>query len=131
MKILVDTSVWSLALRRSKEDQIEIRNQLKDLINECRVCIIGPIRQEILSGIPSKSIYQELKSYLQAFEDLEIITIDYERAAAMFNSCRKAGIQGSHIDFLICAIAERYDLAIFTFDNDFKNYAKQISIKLF
>ena len=93
--------------------------------------IIGPIRQEILSGISSKNTYLSLKEKIEPFVDLEIDKNDYIRAAEMYNVCRKNGIQGSHTDFLICAIAERYHLSIFTLDQDFVHYKKYIPILLY
>lgn len=67
---------------------------------------------------------------LEAFPNLEIIDDDYIIAAEFSNDCRKKGIQGSHIDFLICAVAYRYKLPIFTTDKDFVNYSKYLDIKL-
>jgi len=55
---------------------------------------------------------------------------DYERAAEFYNTCRKSGIQGSQIDFLICAVAAGREIPIFTTDNDFLLYAKYLSISL-
>jgi predicted nucleic acid-binding protein len=101
MKVLIDTSVWSLALRRKKEKLNEfesnIVNELAELISETRAIIIGPIRQEILSGINSSNQYNKLKSILRSFADFPINTVDYEKAAEFFNLCRDKGIQGSHI----------------------------------
>lgn len=132
MEILVDTSVWSLALRRpkSKGNENTILNQLSEFINESRVRMIGPIRQELLSGISYEAQYQKLKHQLSFFEDLEIITENYERAAEMSNSCRKKGICGSSVDFLICSVSEYYHLSIFTTDKDFIHYAKHLPIRL-
>jgi len=132
MKILVDTSIWSLALRRKKlnPEEEKIVNELKELIYELRAVIIGPIRQELLSGISDKKIYKQLKNKLRAFDDLPILTQDYEKAAENFNICKKNGIQGSHIDFLICAVAQNNNLNIFTTDKDFENYKKYININL-
>jgi predicted nucleic acid-binding protein len=123
--ILVDTSVWSVALRRKAGNQeAGIANALTDLIQETRVRIIGPIRQEVLSGIPDSRQFELLRSRLRAFPDLHIREENFERAAEIFNSCRKAGIQGSNTDFLICAVAEQNDLEIFTTDHDFVRYRK-------
>ena len=133
MKILVDTSIWSLALRRSGtlsgEDQ-SLVSELNELISEVRVAIIGPIRQELLSGISKQEQFDALKEKLLAFEDIPLITEDYERAAEFYNTCRKSGIQGSQIDFLICAFAAGREMPIFTTDNDFLLYAKHLSISL-
>ena len=129
MKVLVDTSVWSLALRR--KEQTETAEKLAELIVESLVVMIGPVRQELLSGISDKAAFDNLKSHLQSFDDLPITTRDYETAAEYYNTCRKNGVQGSHIDFLICAVAFNNDLLIFTTDQDFQYYAKCLPIRLF
>lgn len=92
--------------------------------------MFGPIRQEILSGIREQSQFERLRSRLQAFTDLPLLSADFERAAKFFNVNRKNGIQGSNTDFLICAVAERYDLSIFTTDGDFQLYQQHIPIRL-
>lgn len=71
-----------------------------------------------------------MRQYLSAFPDLLIKTVDYEAAAEYSNFLRAKGIQGSTIDFLICAVAERYSLLIYTNDEDFKHFAKHLPIKL-
>ena len=131
MKILVDTPIWSYALRsKNKEYQSEI-NSLTSLIRDQRAIIIGPIRQEILSGYSDLRKYRIIREKLSYFENTPILDVDYELAAEFSNKCRKKGIQGSHIDFLICAVANRIDIPIFTTDKDFEYYQKIISIKLF
>lgn len=134
MKILVDTPIWFLALRRSShraaEDQLLI-DEFHDLINETRVALIGPIRQELLSGIPNYDQFTALKEKLKAFEDLPLKREAYELAAEFFNTCRKAGIQGSQIDFLICSTSISAGIPIFTTDKDFSLYAKHIKISLY
>ena len=128
MKVLVDTSVWSQALRRKEPNQVV--DTLTELIVESQTVIIGPIRQELLSGISDLSTFNNLKSRLQAFDDLIITTEDYETAASFYNTCRRQGIQGSHIDFLICAVAHNNNLLILTTDQDFIHYAKLLPIRL-
>ena len=132
MRVLVDTTVWSLALRRQRpkaKEQILI-DELSELIREMRAVLIGPVRQEVLSGIPDSAKFEVVKQRLEAFDDLPIIEADYEEAARVFNLCRKKGVQGSHIDFLICAVAIRHSAAVFTTDKDFTNYAKHLDLKL-
>ena len=130
MKVLVDTPIWSYALRtQNKKYQYEIE-RLTSLISDQRAIIIGPIRQEILSGYSNLSKFERLKEKLSYFEKSPIQDSDYELAAEMCNQCRKNGIQGSHIDFLICAVAKRLDVPIFTTDKDFFHYRKILSIKL-
>ncbi len=93
--------------------------------------MIGPIRQELLSGIKERKQFEQLKNYLSAFPDLSITTEDYEKAASFYNICRAAGIQGSNTDFLICAIAHAHDYEIFTTDDDFTSYQKYLPVKLY
>ena len=130
MKVLVDTSVWSLALRRGKQSIAAQAQELRQLIQDHRVHVIGPIRQEILSGIRSESQFNKLKKHLESFPDLPILTDDYVRAAKFFNMCRSKGIQGTNTDFLICTVAVRNNLSIFTTDKDFKLFSKHIKITL-
>ena len=93
--------------------------------------MIGPVRQELLSGISDVNMFNRLKLNLSAFVDLPILTADYETAAEFFNSCRKHGIQGSHIDFLICAVAANHNLLIYTVDKDFQQYIRYLPIRLY
>jgi predicted nucleic acid-binding protein len=131
MKVIVDTCVWSPALRKPVEKNPILTQQLENLINDFRVQMIGPIRQELLSGIPTSDQFDKLKKNLGAFADLPISTDDYERAAVFFNLCRKKRIQGSHTDFLICALSVNHKMLIFTTDKDFYHYKKIIPIELF
>ena len=89
MKIIVDTCVWSLALRRNEPQDNEYVSELKELIKEVRVQLIGSVRQELLSGIKSKKQFDLLKSHLSAYGDLELVKEDYELAAEYFNTARK------------------------------------------
>lgn len=132
MYTLVDTSVWSLALRKkepSKKDT-QIIDYFSDIIRDLRLAIIGPIRQEILSGISDMNRYKELRDKISVFEDYQIHTKEYELAASYYNECRKNGIQGSHIDYLICAVAVNNRMKILTLDNDFISFKKIIPIEL-
>lgn len=130
MNILVDTCVWSLALRRSAPQDSPLLRELKELINEQRVVMIGPIRQEILSGIREQTQFDVLREKLQAFYNFPLGAEDYETAAGFYNTCRRSGIQGSNTDFLICAVSVRYSIPVFTTDADFGAYQKHIAISL-
>lgn len=131
MKVLVDASVWSLALRRKTPTYgIEVVNFLQHLIAEGRVVMLGAIRQELLSGILHSEQFERLRDYLRDFPDLAITTEDYELAAEFFNTCRRNGVQGSNTDFLICAVAHRRGYSILTADRDFDNFRPYIPIAL-
>lgn len=130
MNVIVDTSVWSLALRRAKKVDDDVPPELAELIREGRVAMLGPVRQELLSGIKEKRQFETLREHLRAFPDLELETADYEEAASAFNRCREKGIQGSNTDFLICAAALRRDSPIFTTDGYFRHFARVLKLKL-
>ena len=130
MNVLVDTSVWSLALRRASQSKQPDAEELAELIREGRVVIIGPIRQELLSGVRDVKQFATLREQLRAFPDLALETEDFEQAAEFYNKCRAKGIQGSTIDFPICSIAVRRELSIFTTDVDFTHYARVLSLQL-
>ena len=130
MSVLVDTSVWSLALRRGvPQDGAEVR-ELQELLQEGRVAMMGPIRQELLSGIRGEAQFRQLRVRLRAFVDLPLHALDYEEAASCFNQCRAIGVQGGNTDFLICAVSIRRKMPIFTTDQDFRHYAKVLPLKL-
>lgn len=130
MRILVDTSVWSEALRRSKKVESDIVREFRSLILEHRVEIIGPIRQELLSGIREDAQFEKLEKHLAAFPDLNLTMDDYVMAAKFYNKCRVKGIQGSNTDFLICAAVVRRKLSIYTTDQDFTRFAKHLPLEL-
>ena len=132
MTVLVDTTIWSLALRRRRRTPTEqsLVDELAELVKELRAVLIGPIRQEVLSGIPDVQQFETVRRQLAAFDDLAIDTQDYEAAARLSNVCRTKGVQGSHVDFLICAVAMRHSASVFTTDRDFTRYAEQMNLRL-
>jgi predicted nucleic acid-binding protein len=130
LNVLVDTSVWSLALRRAERVDDRSTVELAKLIQEGRVVLLGAVRQELLSGVKVKRQFELLRDRLRAFPDLDLESADYEEAAMAFNRCRGRGIQGSNTDFLLCAAAYRRDLAIYTTDRDFERYAKVLDLEL-
>lgn len=134
MNVLVDTPVWSLALRRkpqhlNQNQQTQVI-ELQELIHEGRAKLVGPIRQELLSGIRDPQVYEKLRSALRAFEDEALDRDDFEAAAQAFNACAAKGVAGSAIDFLLCAVALQHSMALFTSDADFPRYARHLPLRL-
>jgi predicted nucleic acid-binding protein len=112
MKLLADTSVWSLALRRRLTATLSAEEKrlvavLTEAIRDGRVVMIGPIRQELLSGIKEQAQFEKLRTALAAFRDEAIDTRDYEEASRGYNLCRAQGVQCGPVDILICAVAVR------------------------
>jgi predicted nucleic acid-binding protein len=132
MNILVDTTIWSKYFRRKNHDQnIETVNEVTKLIKKQKIIVIGPVRQELLSGISNKNTFNTLRIKMRAFADFKIKPADYELAAEYYNNCMGNGIQGSQVDLLICAISVRNKFEIYTEDGDFKLYKKYLPIKLY
>ncbi len=134
MIVLVDTTIWSLALRRRPQalggqDRLLVEEWTR-LVRSGEAVLIGPIRQEILSGIRHETSFAALQKILGDFRYLEIIPSDYDQAARFFNLCRAHGIAGTAIDLLICAVAHRFDVPIFTTDADFQHFSPRIKIRL-
>jgi len=121
MKILFDTCVWSLSLRRKTKTALsgseqQMLESFTSAIEDGRVAMIGPIRQEILSGIQHADQFERLRGALEAFPDEPITTSHYEEAARLDNLCRSRGVQCGPVDMLICAVAGLNHWAIVTMD---------------
>ena len=78
----------------------------------------------------NRKAFERVRMSLAAFDDVEIATHDYENAAGFFNRCRRRGVTATPIDLLICAVAARHDLSIFTTDRDFVRFQTLLGIKL-
>jgi predicted nucleic acid-binding protein len=122
LKLLVDTSVWSLALRRkstaslSPEEQ-KRKSELVQAIRDGRVAILGLLRQELLSGIKEKAQFDKVKAALDPYLDEPILTADYEYAARVFNECKSQGLEAGTVDILICAVAVRWGWEVLSGDS--------------
>ncbi len=129
MSVLVDTPIWSMLFRRRGPRSAQVA-QLRDLVERGQAQIIGPIRQEILSGMRTSEQFARVRDGLRAFPDIPLRESDFERAAEFYNLCRSKSIQGSNTDFLICAVAELNGLQILTTDKDFARFAANLPIEL-
>lgn len=134
MNVLLDTPIWSLVLRRQARERRPkddlIVQEFRQLVEDERVRIIGPIRQEILSGIKEERHYERIKRELRRVEDEPLTTSDFELAAKLYNRCRSHGVAGSDVDLLICAVALDRNWLVYTTDLDFNRYAKVTGVHL-
>jgi predicted nucleic acid-binding protein len=135
MMVLVDTSVWSLALRRRlvglSEAELRLVGGLNELVRAGRVQLLGTVRQELLSGIREATQFQRIRAHLQSFEDVTLTADDYEEAARMSNRCKRLGIASSAADMLICAVSGRQRWEIFSTDRDFVRYGRVLGLRLY
>jgi predicted nucleic acid-binding protein len=135
MTVLVDATAWSLALRRDRarlnDDELRVAAAVEQLVMSDEAAIIGPIRQEVLSGVRQPDAFEALRDRLADFPDLPTFQRDFERAAQMHNECAARGIRGSHYDFLLCSVAERIGAPILSTDRDFERYVRVLPVQTF
>ena len=121
MTLLVDTSVWSLAIRRdapAPELEVEV---LKDaLLGSDVVVTTGLILQELLQGFSGPKAAAQIVERFAALPLLQPDREDHIAAAELRNKCRRAGIQVGTIDALIAQLCIRHEMMLLSTDNDFK-----------
>ena len=98
MKLLVDTSMWSLALRRKNTaslspDEQRLKAKLVQAIQDARVAMLGLLRQELLSGIKEKAQFEKVKAALNPYLDEPITTADHEYAAQVYNNAETRALR--------------------------------------
>ncbi len=134
MTVLVDTTIWSVALRRPSRRlnpaQRAIVAEWRRLAADGTAAIVGPVRQEILSGVRDPGTFNRLKEGLAGIDCISIGIDDYDQAAHFYNELRALGVAGGSVDLLICAVAHRLAIPIFTTDRDFDRYARHLEIQL-
>jgi predicted nucleic acid-binding protein len=130
-KFIIDTSVWSEALRRKKNTVNSYETIVRKIIeNDDEIVLLGIILQEILTGISNEKLFREIKDILDDFVFLDITKNDYIYASELSNKCRSKGIIAGSIDFLIASAAIRNELQLVTFDKDFFNISKHSDLKI-
>jgi len=101
VNVLVDTPVWSLALRRKPTDlnprEVSVTQALAELIRDGRAQLTGAVRQELLSGIREEAHFRKLRDYLRAFDDPQLEPADYETAAQMPTAAAATGLLGRQL----------------------------------
>lgn len=131
MSLFVDTSVWSLALRR---DAPSSRPQVGALIRAIEagegIVITGLILQELLQGFSGPRARQRILDRFSALPLLVPDRDDHIGAAELRNRCRRAGVQVGTIDALLAELCIRHGLTMLTTDNDFEGIAAHSALKV-
>ncbi len=126
MNLVVDTSVWSLILRRPhvEEDNLYIQAFRAHINQEDGIFLIGNILQALLDGVKNRQAFERLVKILTPFPLLELSRSTYILASEIRNTCRTKGIQTGPIDFLIAAACVEHGFPLLTADHDFSHIAK-------
>jgi predicted nucleic acid-binding protein len=131
MKVLVDTSVWSLALRRKTPRSHPKAQTLSELIASGQsVFLTGIILQETLQGVRDAANFARLDGFLEPFPLLIPERSTFKQAAQLFSKCRAAGTPVPTVDCLIAAIAIAADCRLLTDDGDFDKIAAVSKLRL-
>lgn len=128
--ILVDTSVWSLALRRDRPAHCREVDALSAAIDRSAACLTGAILQEVLQGFPDTSRTRRLVEYLAPFPLLPLHRGDYVYAAEIRHKCRVKGVTITTIDAQIAAAAIDHRCTLLTTDADFSAIARVFPLRL-
>ena len=131
MSLLVDTSVWSLALRRNQELIVaEVEFLKKALTDGDAIYITGIVLQELLQGFSGA---KDQTKIIERFQSLRLLSPSVEThiaAAQLRNTCRRAGVQLGTVDALLAQLCIEHDLALLTADRDFSYAAKHVPLRL-
>ncbi len=131
MTVIVDTSIWSLALRRNAPDKNPEAEILRKLIEGGEnIYLLGIILQEILQGVKEPQDFRKLREHLDAFPLIDLKKEHYIKAAELKNHMIKKGIQASTIDALIAAAAIETDCILYSNDKDFYHIARHSKLRL-
>jgi len=131
LSLFVDTSVWSLALRRDRTSEApEIGALRRALEGEDIVLTTGLVLQELLQGFAGPRARAQI---LDRFSALPLVVPDRQDhvdAAELRNRCRRAGVQIGTIDALLAELCVRHDLTMLSTDGDFRRIAAHSALKL-
>ena len=131
MTLLVDTSVWSLALRRDTRTQEPEVQALVDALNGSDVVVTtGLVLQELLQGFSGPKAASAIVERFSALALVQPGRDDHIAAAEIRNTCRRSGVQLGTVDALIAQLCIGNDLTLLTTDQDFSHAAKHCKLKV-
>jgi predicted nucleic acid-binding protein len=131
MMLLVDTSVWSLALRRDVVGpQPEVRHLEQALLGAQAVVTTGLVLQELLQGFSGPKAREQIIDRFSSFPLVQPDRQDHIDAAALRTTCRRAGVQIGTIDALLAQLCIRHTLTLLTTDQDFTHAARHCRLRI-
>jgi len=131
LSLFVDTSVWSLALRRNAPSSAsEVAALIRAIETGETILTTGLVLQELLQGFSGPKAREPILDRFSAVPLLAPDRNDHIAAAALRNRCRRAGIQVGTIDALLAQLCVHHDLTMLATDNDFKHIASHCALKV-
>lgn len=130
MNLFVDTSVWSLALRRDAPGSAEVDMLTHTIGRGEALYTTGLVLQELLQGFSGPKSRDQIVERFSALPLVAPDRADHVDAADLRNGCRRKGVQIGTIDALLAQLCIRHDLTILTSDADFRSIARHTPLKV-
>lgn len=131
MTLLVDTSVWSLALRRDTEAEEPEVHALKEALSGAEIVVTtGLVLQELLQGFAGAKANEQIVERFSALGLIQPDREDHIAAASLRNTCRRSGVQLGTVDALIAQLCIRHEAILLSTDKDFVHAAKHCNLKV-
>jgi predicted nucleic acid-binding protein len=131
LTLLVDTSVWSLALRRDQPPDVPQVSALRAALEGDEIVVTtGLVLQELLQGIAGPRARQSIIEHFAALPLVSPDRQDHIDAAELRNTCRRGGVQIGTVDALLAQLCIRHELTLLTTDNDFVHAAAHCGLKV-
>ncbi len=131
MAFFVDTTVWSLALRRDVVVDVPEVKALKHALAEGgQIVTTGLVLQEILQGFVGPKAKSDIIDRFAAIPFVSPDRADHIAAADLRNTCRRAGVQVGTVDAILAQLCIRHKLILLSTDNDFKNMVKHLDLRV-
>ena len=131
MKLFVDTSVWSLALRRdTPPDHPAVTRLGGALTRGEHVFTTGLVLQELLQGFRGPRAAESIIERFAALPFVAPTRADHADAASLRNACRRRGVQVGTIDALLASLCISHDLVMLSTDRDFARIAESTPLVL-
>ena len=131
MKLFVDTSVWSLALRRDAPPDHPAVTRLGDALTRGEhVFTTGLVLQELLQGFHGPRAAESIIERFAALPFVAPTHADHVEAAGLRSACRRRGVQVGTIDALLASLCIAHDLVMLSTDRDFARIAESTPLVL-